>query len=188
MRNGFVDLFRFILILWIILFHFTFGYNGAYRDIAPINFSPVFKIGGPVGTTIFFILAGWYMGHYIEKGSFNSIGDYLRYCIRRYWRFWPAYFCAILIVYPFLLLFPLPGYENGFGKFIVNAILIFHPGIGYVDGAHWFLSALLITQLVTASVIFTPPIGENGLYMRVSPYWQHVFGDGNTNRQWLLYT
>lgn len=53
-------------------------------------------------------------------------------------------------------MFPLPEYEVGLGKFIVNALLIFHPGIGFIDGAHWFLSALLVTQLVTALVTFTP--------------------------------
>ena len=37
---------------------------------------------------------------------------------------------------------------------IINFFLIFHPNIPYVDGAHWFISDLILFQILVGFVIF----------------------------------
>lgn len=157
MRNAQIDIFRLFLILWIILFHFTTGYNGLI-GVNPIHFPLSFSLGGTVGTTIFFILAGWYMGKSITGLSFTSIQDYIKFATKRYWRLWPSYAVAVSLIFVFLLLVPLPNVKNTVFEWCINFLLIVHPGINYIDGAHWFLSALFVSQLITALTIFAPPI------------------------------
>lgn len=153
--NYSIDLFRFALILYIILYHYTAGYN-ANAEINPIYFPHSFSHGGPVGTTLFFILAGYFMGSSLLSGKFNKIKEYFIFCLKRYWRFWPAYAFAVLIIFLWMLVLPVPGKQVGFGKFIVNFVFIIHPG-RYVDGAHWFLATLLEIQFFTALIKFAPP-------------------------------
>lgn len=153
-HNYLIDLFRFGIILWIILFHYTYIYNDMVTGGKTIPF--VFNNGGPVGVTLFFILSGYYMGHTLfECEKFTKKG-YFRYCVSRYLRFWPSYAISVVLIFIWMLFFPLDGLTVSIKEFLINLIFIIHPKIEYVDGAHWFLAALLTIQLITALLIFLP--------------------------------
>lgn len=160
--NPSIDIFRFLLILYIVLFHYTTGYNGI-NGVEQIYFPYIFKYGGSVGTTLFFILAGYFMGPKLFNGSFTNLKEYLRYCVDRYMRFWPTYAIAVVLIFVWLLFLPVPGKEVNFAKFLANFFIIVFPG-QRVDGAHWFLATLLEVQCITAIVKFAPPIGEKSLF------------------------
>lgn len=154
-RNYIIDLVRFLLILWIILFHYTIGYNGNAL-VKPILFPVSFNSGGPVGTTLFFILAGFFMGKKLFIGQSINLKEYLKYCLKRYFRFWPAYALAVIIIFAWLQLLPVPSLQVRWSEFLVNLFFIIHPG-SYVDGAHWFIAVLLVAQFVIFLVKFAPP-------------------------------
>ena len=42
---------------------------------------------------------------------------------------------------------------SGLIDLCVNILFIWHPGFGYVDGAHWFLAVLIIIQFATAALM-----------------------------------
>lgn len=162
--NYTIDLYRFALILYIILFHFTAGYN-ANSGFDSIFFPHRFGYGGPVGTTLFFILSGYFMGAFLHNGRFEGIRDYVLYCLKRYWRFWPAYALAVIIIYLWLLLLPLPDKQVGLGKFFINFFCLFYPG-QRVDGAHWFLATLFEIQCLTVLFKFVPSTKLWGISIR----------------------
>lgn len=144
-HNYLVDVFRIVVMWWIVLFHYTTNTNNG--SIFPFRFSD----GGPVGVSLFFILSGYMMGSmYFLQSSFSKM-EYIRYCVKRYFRFWPIYALSVILVYIYMKVFPVPYLDSNWSDFLINFLFIYHPGVNYVDGAHWFLAVLLIIQFFTAS-------------------------------------
>lgn len=49
-----------------------------------------------------------------------------------------------------MLLLPVPGRVVDFPSYLCNLLFIAHPGVDYVDGAHWYIAALVELQLLIA--------------------------------------
>lgn len=166
MRKYSIDILKFILIFWIVLFHYTS--SSSINGI--IQFPLSFKNGGSVGTTLFFILAGYFMGSSLLAGQFDKVMCFIQYCIKRYWRFWPAYAISVIIIYFWMLAMPVPDKLVGVEKFLINLVFIIHPG-RYVDGAHWFLATLLEVQFFTTLLKFVP---FNFSLLRINVHFREV--------------
>ena len=143
-HNYGADLLRIIIMTWIVLYHYTFIFNtlGFEKDI---HYPFCFTDGGTVGVSLFFILSGFffYKTFTTADSGFKTYGAFL---IKRYFRLWHPYFVACIIVFLWLYLFPLPNRTVNLPIFLLNLVLFIHPGINYIDGAHWFLADLFFIQ------------------------------------------
>ena len=93
---------------------------------------------------IFFAISGYYF----EK---STGGIYL--IKKRLLKLWPAYFCAITLIFIFTRRIGLPGRTVSFENYLLN--IPFINGFlskPYVDGAHWFLTTL-VGCLICYSII-----------------------------------
>lgn len=141
MKNNKIEGLRGLLILWIVFYHYTFRYNGLYEKC--VNFPVEFDNGGEVGVMMFFVISGYLAGNTIlnERGVIKSF-------IKRYWRLWKPYSLAVLFILIWCLLVPLPDRNIDSLTAFSNLFLISHPGIEYVDSAHWYVSAIVEIQLL----------------------------------------
>lgn len=49
-----------------------------------------------------------------------------------------------------MLFLPVPGRVVDLSSFVCNLLFIAHPGVDYIDGAHWYVAALVELQLFIA--------------------------------------
>ncbi len=141
MKNKKLEGLRGLLMLWIVLFHYTTMYN-VYVD-RPIQFPIEFNNGNVVGVTMFFVIAG-----YLMVGKILTGGAVFSTFINRYWRLYKSYILAIIIIVGWMLIMPLPGRVVSLSVILCNIAFISHPGISYVDGAHWYIAVLVEIQLL----------------------------------------
>lgn len=132
---------RGILMLWIVLFHYTTMYNCNFdRNFCfPIEFNS----GGTIGVTMFFVISGYFMVSKILIG-----GGIFSTFINRYWRLYKSYILAIVLIVVWMLFMPLPGRATSLSEILCNMAFISHPGISYIDGAHWYIAVLVEIQLL----------------------------------------
>ena len=75
--------------------------------------------------------------------------------MNRYWRLWPAYALSCLIITIWLFLMPLPNNHTEPTTFLINFFLIVHPGVDFIDGAHWFIKTLVeINDFFSFALLF----------------------------------
>lgn len=172
------------LILCIVLFHLTYTYNTKDPSIQ-ITYPFVFK-NGHIGVSLFFMISGYYMGKLFERTGGGKM--YFEYCANRYYRLWMPYFIACIFIYLFCQMFPL-FYDNiDFNLFLLNLVLIFHPGISYLDGAHWFIGMLMIMELIIGGCVLIKNIQKRIRGLQVACiitglcFWAcHIYGVSITN-------
>lgn len=149
---------RGVLMLWIILFHYTTRYSQLYPD--NINFSILFPNGGVVGVILFFIISGFFFGqvicNYDTDDSYKSqIRQTFVFFFKRYIKLWKPYFLSCLIIVVFLFFVPLPGRTNtSIISILINFFFIWHPKIEYIDSAHWFMANLIYIQFGASLLLF----------------------------------
>ena len=183
-RNFFIDAYRMFLILCIMLFHFTYTYNTKDPSIQ-ISYPFVFK-NGHIGVSQFFIISGYYMSRLFEQSGGGKM--YFEYCAKRYYRLWAPYFIACIFIYLFCHAFPL-FYDNiDFNLFLLNLVLFVHPGISYLDGAHWFIGMLFIIELIIGGCVLIINIQKRMRALLVASFimglcfWMcHLYGVSITN-------
>lgn len=151
-HNYYIDIFRFLLIFWIVLFHYTVQYNTLGLD-KTFGFPFHFEKGGTVGVSLFFMVSGFFMTKSLlsDKSGYREYG---RYIVKRYLRLWIPYAFACIIIYLWLLFLPVEGRVVDFTTLLANIACIIHPGFERVDNAHWFLADLLTIQLLLGLVVF----------------------------------
>lgn len=143
-HNYGADLLRVIIMTWIVLYHYTFIYNtlGFEKEIHyPFSFTD----GGTVGVSLFFVLSGFFFNRTFTTAN-SGLKTYGAFLVKRYLRLWFPYFVACIIVFLWLCILPLPNRSVDLSIFLLNLPLFIHPGINYVDGAHWFLADLFFVQ------------------------------------------
>ena len=137
---------RGLLMVWIVLFHFTYR----YEQIWPENFSMAIQVNGiMIALSMFFIISGFFFAKslFAYCNSDTILGD-IRQVIKlffyRYLKLYKPYLIACLIILAFLSIFPLQGrmLENP-AHILINLLFLYHPSVGYIDGAHWFISDLI---------------------------------------------
>lgn len=147
-KNPYIELYRFALMLWIVLFHFTTRFETLFPDSlykAPCSFSN----GGTIGVSIFFIISGFFMAKTLLLTKEKGVKTMIYYCWKRFIRLWPAYIVCCIFIGLVLWFYPLPGRTIELKYFFANAFIV-HIGknLPYVDGAHWFISDLLKMQFL----------------------------------------
>ena len=152
-HNYAIDLWRFILIVWVVLFHYTA--NPDFVGILP-NFPYKFSNGAFIGVSMFFVLSGFFMGRTIVNGQFTNLTEWFKYCVKRYLRFYPSYILAVIVIFLWLRFIKMPGFTVSVKTLAINLLLIIHPRVEYVDGAHWFLAELLLMQFATVLLLYIP--------------------------------
>lgn len=131
--------------LWIVLFHFTTRFAELFPNIdIPIQF----ENGGKVGVLFFFVISGFLLGKSLFESNQLPLNSVLKVIINKYWRLWSFYVFAVVIIYTVLCIFHLPGRTASVKEFLINLFLIYHPKIGYVDSAHWFIANLVVVQTI----------------------------------------
>lgn len=141
-RNKQIEGLRGFAILIIVFFHLIYRYNTLYHgDMGMQITGLLMSWWGDFGVLIFLIISIWYL--YPEKEDNNRMLTTLK---NRYIKLWPAY--AICITLTFLLsrMGYLPGRAVRLKTYLINLTLLegFIPGVDYVDGAHWYLTTLLL--------------------------------------------
>lgn len=145
-KNQNVEVLRGILMIWIILFHYTTRYNELFSGIYPYEF----ENGGIIGVTFFFILSGYFYYSGILKMKKLTPVEVSKFCVNKYWRLYPAYLISIILIFIVYQFINLSGRECTFKDFVVNSLFIYHPYISYVDSAHWFIAILIKIQIISA--------------------------------------
>lgn len=142
-RNPSVEGYRFLLILYVVLFHYTYRFDEIHGTL---DTSYLFESGGLVGNCLFYVVSGFFLNRYLIRNS-GGVKDYVVYVINKYWRLWPQYAVAVIIVFAVSRFFPLPDETVDWTSAIVNVFFVYHPKFEYVDGAHWFIANLFLFQL-----------------------------------------
>lgn len=149
-KNLLIEGFRGVLILWIILFHYTTRFGELFGKTINCGFPN----GGEVGVTMFFILSGCFFARSVLDEKRYGLKEFVYFSINKYWRLYPAYLLSVILIY-FITAY-LGGLENrevDVETFLINLFLIYHPSIDYVDGAHWFIAALIKIQIICATLL-----------------------------------
>ena len=150
-HNYAVDFFRFVVILWIVLFHYTTRYNELGLGES-FYFPFSFNNGGRIGVSLFFIISGFYMNSAIESAN-SGIICYLKFLLKRYFRLWLPYALACVLIFGWMSIFPIEGREITWSVLLWNLASLVYLGKGSVDGAHWFLTSLFIIQACIGFVL-----------------------------------
>lgn len=146
-KNLNVEVLRGVLMIWIVLFHYTTRFNELF-NCRPSSYE--FEWGGQVGVTFFFILSGYFFYAGLLKMQNQSLFGITKFCVNKYWRLYPAYLISIIIIFLVYQFTYLPGRECSIKDFIINSVFIYHPGVSYVDSAHWFLATLIKIQIISS--------------------------------------
>jgi peptidoglycan/LPS O-acetylase OafA/YrhL len=151
MKNQFVELYRFILILWIVAFHYTTRYAQLYPNT--VKYPYEFNNGGYVGVFLFFVISGYFFAYSLNKVKLNGLITTFKFSVNKYWRLFPSYIISIIIIFIIVSMLGLKGRESNiidlFGNF-----LIWHPYCKYIDSAHWFIASLVVIQTFMAFTYF----------------------------------
>lgn len=135
--------------IWIILFHYTTRYSQLFSEEVPFSFNN----GGEIGVAVFFVISGFFLGKPLLSNELQGGQSALRFVINKYWRLYPAYAIAVVLIYTIISFIGLPVREVGWKDFAVNLLFIYHPGFDYVDGAHWFISDLIKIQIFLSCLL-----------------------------------
>lgn len=132
--------------VWIVLFHFTYR----YEQIWPESFSMAIQVNGiTIALSMFFIMSGFFFANslFTYCNSDTMLGDIkqvIKLFFNRYLKFYKPYLISCVIILVFLSIFPLQGrmLDNP-AHILINLLFLYHPSVGYIDGAHWFISDLI---------------------------------------------
>lgn len=147
MKNKKIEVLRGILILIIIFFHYTYRFTELF-GIETINFFSLSK-WGLIGVGCFFIITGYFIiPKKLEKYNIK------KFITKKILRIYPSYVLCMTIIFISVKLFGLEGRETNFIDYLLNLTMI--NGVintRYVDGAHWYLTYLVIFYIVVALIL-----------------------------------
>lgn len=152
MRNLSIQGLRGYLMIWIVLFHYTTRYPILYPS-ANMDMSIRFENGGEVGIVIFFIISGFFLAKGL-LGLDSSNKKLLEFCMHKYLRLWFPYVVSIILIFICINIFGLSGRECSLKTFLIDVFFIYHPMIGYVDLAHWFIAHLIFVQCFLGVILY----------------------------------
>lgn len=146
-KNGQIEALRGIIMFMIMFYHYTFRFESLY-GIKTICFFSLDK-WGEIGVGCFFIISGYFM---IPKNlSEYHMKDYLR---KKIVRLYPAYLLCMTLTYFSISVFGLEGRETNVTEYFLNMIMLNgFIGVDYVDGAHWYLTYLLLFYIIISILL-----------------------------------
>ena len=98
-KNYSIEILRFILIFWIMLYHYTSRFPDLYNSV---HYLYRFENGGSVGVFLFFLISGYFFSENFIKIESNGIKSIIMFVINKYWRLFPAYISSVIIIYLFV--------------------------------------------------------------------------------------
>ena len=147
MKNNQITSLRGILIFLIMIYHYTYKFEELF-EISTISFWGQQYLG-IIGSASFFIISGYFI--FPNKLDNFSVNGYLK---KKIFRLWPTYAIGITITFLSISIFGLPGRECNFIDYILNMFMINgFIGTRYVDGAHWYITYLLLFIFITTIIV-----------------------------------
>lgn len=138
--NKHIEGLRGLAILLVIIYHFFVRFQQLYLQ-KELNFFFCNELGS-FGVSIFLVLTSYYM---IDPGKLiHYEKNVLVFICKKLLRLWPTYVIAITITYVTVNIFYLPQRSCNALEYVANLFFINgFSGIAYVDGAHWYLTAII---------------------------------------------
>ncbi len=147
-KNKQIESLRAILLLMIVYYHYTYRFGEVF-SIKTVDFFSL-NLWGEIGVGCFFIISGYFI---FPKG--NHCIHPLKFLVKRILRLYPTYLVCITLIFLSITFFGLPGREVSFIEYLYNVILLNgYIGIDYVDGAHWYLTYLVLFTLIISFILF----------------------------------
>ena len=158
-KNKRIEVSRGILILMILFFHYTYRFSEIY-NINTINFFSL-DSWGTVGVGCFFIITGFFIvPSVIEKFKLKN------YILKKLLRIYPAYLFCMTLTFISVKIWGLEGRETNFIDYLLNVVMLNgFINVNYVDGAHWYLTYLIIFYIIIG--IFVKYIKNSKKYLVV---------------------
>lgn len=145
----FIDGIKGMLIIWIVLFHYTTRFNEIYGGTSVVSFNN----GARVGVALFFFISGLLTQLTITK--LHSIGV-KKWLTNKIFRIYPMYAFACIWVFLSLTIFGLQGRDGVSSGDLIKNILLF-PVFGYdnyIEGAHWYVITLIKFYILYSLVAY----------------------------------
>lgn len=151
MKNKEIQALRAFFCLIIIIFHFTSRYKSIFNTDIGIFNNFIFDILGTFGVLSFFLISGIFL----IPLKYNTKKDKLLCILKRFLSIWLTYICAIVVIYILSLTSFIPDSRKvNFIGFLQNVFFInYFTKCGYVDGSHWYITALVIMYVWTSIFI-----------------------------------
>ena len=138
----YLDGIRGYMCILVVLFHYAYRYSEIF-GCEP--FLPYFSWGGKAGVAVFFLVSG-FLTAFTSKKIFEK--GTIWWLKHKFMRLYPHYFFACMLITLALLIFHLPGRDNITIVSFFRSLIMF-PVVGVnVDGAHWYVFALVSFYVV----------------------------------------
>ena len=164
-KNNQIQVLRALFCFVIIFYHYSTRYSQLF-NISSVFTNNVFEYLSHFGITSFFILSGFFLIR--RQKVFLTPKQKIIYWLKRFLKLYIPYLIAVLII--FLLSFTgLYGAERtvSFSAFIENFFFVnLITGHGNVDGAHWYIFALITLLFLTFIYDLLPKKNKEWIF-----YW-----------------
>lgn len=146
-RNKKIDGLRGIAMIMIVSYHMFYRYCQLFCDNAP-KLLLVDK-WGVIGTTLFFLISGFFLAEY----KTTTLTDSIRWILKKIFRLWPAYIVSITLCFIITNYFGLENRTVGITEYLLNAVFVNgFIGVKYVDSAHWYLTSIIACYICIACI------------------------------------
>lgn len=146
-RNEQVEGLRGILALVIVAFHVFVRSNEIYFSGTSSLFGMILSFLTDCSVSAFLLMSGFYLKTRKEVSA-------CEYICHRLKRLYPTYFFCITLIFALSFIVPLPNRSFTVANYFQNMLFLngYINGIPYLDGAHWYLTALLSAISVYAVI------------------------------------
>lgn len=148
-----IDGLRGIAALAIVFFHLYYRYQCLFFS-EPKNILLV-SYWGEIWVGLFFVIAGFFLFPSKEISP-------MRYLIKRFYRLYPTYSVAVIMIFVIVSEFGLSGRETSTYDLALNLLLVNgFIGTPYVDSAHWYMTYIIAFSLVASICILVKQYKHN---------------------------
>lgn len=148
MKNKQINSLKGILMIMIVFYHYTFRFQELYQ-IETVNLVTL-NMWGSLGVAGFFIISGFFI--FPKQLDNYSLKTFLK---QRILGLYPLYFICLTIIFISIILFGLPNREITLIDYFLNIIMINgYIGTPYIDGAHWYLTYLILFEFIVAIITY----------------------------------
>lgn len=155
-RNNSIEGLRGVSIIVIVTYHllykFTINYAANWPGVTVLKHIPLMNHFGEFGVSIFLVISSYFLYSGKTKENSFSVTAYFKAKIIR---LWPAYAMAVSLTFIVTLILPMDGYQRSFSDYFLNITWINgFIGTPYIDGAHWYMTALVSFIVVVGFLRF----------------------------------
>lgn len=132
-RIGFLDVFRGLAAVCIVIFHYTLLYSMNYREMFQLDSG---NLGWMTfGVQMFYIISGFV----VYRSSLNYT-DAFTFAKRRVFRMYPTFLLSLILTTLFVFFFPHKVFSISAWQFVLNLTMMGSLfGVDSVDGSYWYL-------------------------------------------------